>query len=212
MNLSEIDPKHTQKIAITKSNTDPNGLEFELALFKAMYIYPPPYKESVRKGGQFAHAKQIYESELVERSICEAWPEYFKPLTYMNVVKHFDNEQRLSLMEAKQRTVSKNRLTAGTWQPYIESKPIQEYEYMFNDIFYEPTSVILECKVYTSESSRKSHIEKIISERSRYKSADYFILSEDKGDTFEITDCLSVTQQGYVRYHDFRKLCINDIF
>ena len=50
MNLSEIDPKHTQKIAITKSNTDPNGLEFELALFKAMYIYPPPYKESVRKG------------------------------------------------------------------------------------------------------------------------------------------------------------------
>ena len=51
-------------------------------------------------------------------------------------------------------------------------------------------------------------IEKIVSERSRYKSADYFILSEDKGESFEITDCLSVTQQGYVRYHDFREFVI----
>ena len=208
MKLTEVDSRHTQRISISKSNSDPDGRDFEISLLKAMYIYPPPYKESVRKAGQFAHAKQIYESEMFERSACDAWPEYFKPLTYVNVVKYFDSEVRNSLMEAKQRTVSKNRLTAGTWQPYIESKPIQEYEYMFNDIFHIPSQMILECKVYTDDISRKGHIEKIVSERSRYKSADYFILAYDIGDNFEITDCLSVTQQGYVRYHDFKEFVI----
>ena len=49
-----------------------------------------PTAISVAKASTLAHAKQIYDAECVERSICEAWPEYFKPLTYVNVMKYFE--------------------------------------------------------------------------------------------------------------------------
>ena len=207
MNISEIDSKNTYRIAINKSNKDPDGNEFEIALFKAMYIYPPPKKEEARVS-TLAHAKQIYDAECVERSICEAWPEYFKPLTYVNVMNYFEGDLRKHLLKSKERTVTKNRLTKGTWQPYYEHKAIQEYEYMFNDIFHIPSHMIMECKIYTDLNKRRGQIKSIVEERGRYRSADYFILAHDHGHNYEITDCISVTQQGYVRYHDFKELVL----
>ena len=207
MNLSEIDSKNTYRIAINKSNKDPDGNEFEIALFKAMYIYPPPEKDEARKS-TLAHAKQIYDAECVERSICDTWPEFFKPLTYVNVMNHFEGDLKKHLLKGKIRTVTKNRLTQGSWQPYYEHKTIQEYEYMFNDIFHIDSSLILECKVYTDDNKRRGHINAIRNKIGRYRSADYFILAYDSGHNFEITDCMSMTRQGYARFHDFREFVV----
>ena len=67
--------------------------------------------------------------------------------------------------------------------------------------------LILECKVYKDGKGRKRHIDDIRRDRGRFRSADYFILAHDKSDVeFDITDLMSMTQQGYDRYHDFREL------
>ena len=205
MNISEIGDT-TLKIAISKSPENEDGIDFEECLFKAMYIYPPPHNTNIKTVDE--HAKQIYDSELIERSVCNVWPEFFKPLTYKNVQKYFEGEAYDLLMSGKKRTVTKNRMRKnnGAWESYDEVKHVYEYEYMFNDLFHIPSLMILECKVYKNGKGRLDHIQNIVRSRKRYKSADYFLLAHDKSDIeFDITDCISVTQQGYVRYHDFRE-------
>ena len=54
--------------SIPKNNNDPYGLEFEIALMKARYVYPAP--DNPHAQDIVSHAKQIYESEMLERSLC----------------------------------------------------------------------------------------------------------------------------------------------
>ena len=208
MNISEIG-NTTLRIAIAKSKENENGLDYEEALWKAMYVYPKPKNQNIKT--ITGHADQIYLNELIETSICECWPEFFKPLTFRNVEKFFQGESKQGLMSGKKRTVRKNRnrwnAEEGEWEAYDEIKNITEYEYMFNDIFHISSGLILECKVYKDGKGRKRHIDDIRRDRGRFRSADYFILAHDKSDVeFDITDLMSMTQQGYDRYHDFREL------
>jgi hypothetical protein len=215
-NISEISGKDTLKIAISKAKENVDGVDFEECLYKAMYIYPKPHNPNAQTVD--AHAKQIYDSELIERSVCEVWPEYFKPLTFRNVQKFFTGEDYDRLMAGVERTVTKDRkrkTATGDWESYDEIKKVIEYEYMFNDIFWVPNmhngfetaQLIIECKVYKDESGRRNHIDKIRNMRNRYKSVDYFLLAHDKSDTeFDVTDLISMSQQGHCKYHDFKEL------
>ena len=47
---------------IPKNNNDPLGLEFEIALMKARYVYPAPENTNIHSDDILGHAKQIYES------------------------------------------------------------------------------------------------------------------------------------------------------
>ncbi len=208
MELSELREKETLKISIAKASENEDGIDFEECLYKAMYIYPKPDNPNAQTAE--AHAKQIFDSELIEWSVCEVWPEFFKPLTFRNVQKFFKGEEYNLLMSGKERTVKKNRkrkTDTGDWIAYDEIKTVLEYEYMFNDLFHIPSGVIIECKVYKNDRGRREHIENIRKFRSRYKSADYFLLAHDKSNVeFDVTDLISMSQQGYCKYHDFREL------
>ena len=207
MELSELRENETLKISVRKASENGNGIEFEECLYKAMYIYPKPDNPNAQAVD--AHAKQIYDAELIERSLCSAW-DMFKPLTYMNVQKFFTGENYDLLMSGKIRTVKKDRKRPGTWEPYEEIKQVMEYEYMFNDIFHVPSGSIIECKVYQNSRGREEHLNKIRMNRSRYKSADYFLLAHDRDDyEFDITDFITMSQQGYCRNLDFREVLLN---
>jgi len=211
--LSE--PRHTLKMCIPKVKNVYDGLAFEECLYKAMYIYPKPINPNAQTIE--SHAKQIYSAELIERSICDVWPEYFKPLTFHTVQEYFGNSDDKDvmtnydlLMNGVERTVTKNRkrrTDLGDWEEYNEVKKVIEYDYMFNDIFHVPSKKIIECKVYKNDTGRIKHINTIRNNRSRYKSVDYFLLAHDKSDIeFDITDLFEMTQQGYCHYYDLRDL------
>ena len=81
---------------IKKSEYDPDGWMFEDALHKARYIYPTPDNPNARTIEK--HAIQIYDSELLERSMCEAYGN-LRPLTYMNVQKYFSGNKKAQLLK-----------------------------------------------------------------------------------------------------------------
>ena len=57
-------------------NNDDNGYAFEDALMKAQYMYPKPNNPFAQD--IIGHARQIYDGELLERSICIEYPYLFK--------------------------------------------------------------------------------------------------------------------------------------
>jgi len=79
---------------IQKDHNDPNGYAFEDALAKAQYMYPKPRNPHIHTILQ--HAQQIYDGELIERSVCKQFPKLFKPINMVNSIKHFSNTPRAS--------------------------------------------------------------------------------------------------------------------
>jgi len=171
--------KHT----IPKSNNDPHGYEFEIALYKAKYIYPIPDNplcNTIEK-----HAIQIYESEMLERSLCFLY-DSLSPLTYVNVQKYFTGNKKSVLLEkTNPYTISKTKNSEN------HTKVISEYVYEFNDIFSIQTKNIIECKTYKSEAGRNRHLKKIRSQRN-FNKCDYYLLALDTGNSFEMTDFFSL--------------------
>ena len=90
---------------IQKDNNDPNGYAFEDALAKAQYMYPKPRNPHIHTILQ--HAQQIYDGELIERSICKQFPDTFKPINMVNSVRYFMNSPKNDfLMNSKDRKIS----------------------------------------------------------------------------------------------------------
>ena len=90
---------------ILKDNNDPNGYAFEDALAKAQYMYPKPRNPHIHTILQ--HAQQIYDGELIERSICKQLPD-FKPINMINCKKYFEEMKPWEfLLKTKERKISK---------------------------------------------------------------------------------------------------------
>ena len=168
---------------IPKTYSDIDGYEFEIALYKAKYIYPTPDNplcNTIEK-----HAIQIYESEMLERSLCFLY-DSLRPLTYVNVQKYFTGNIKSVLLEkTNPYTISKTKNSEN------HTKVISEYVYEFNDIFSTQTKNIIECKTYKSEAGRSRHLKKIRSQRD-FNKCDYYLLALDNKDSFEMTDFVSL--------------------
>ena len=179
---------------IQKDHNDPNGYAFEDALAKAQYMYPKPRNPHIHTILQ--HAQQIYDGELIERSVCKQFPKIFKPINMVNSIKHFSNTPKSKfLLKNKDRKIIKEmmRKNNGTWETYCEEKNVTEWEYTYYDIFHVPTLSIVECKTYDSEGGRTSHLQHIRENDWKYKNMDYFLIALNKDDeTFEITDFLQL--------------------
>ena len=183
---------------IQKDNNDPNGYAFEDALAKAQYMYPKPRNPHIHTILQ--HAQQIYDGELIERSICKQFPDTFKPINMVNSVRYFMNSPKNDfLMNSKDRKISKQmmRKNNGNWETYYEEKSVTEWEYTYYDIFHVPSLSIVECKTYDSDEGRKSHLQHIRENDWKYKNMDYFLIALNRDDeTFEITDFLQLNGQN----------------
>lgn len=189
---------------IKKSEYDPDGWMFEDALHKARYIYPTPDNPNARTIEK--HAIQIYDSELLERSMCEAYGN-LRPLTYMNVQKYFSGNKKAQLLKEKSPYQIEKHKRNYDGSPKTESKYVSEYMYEFNDIFSLNTNYIIECKTYKSESGRTRQLDKIRKNKSMHI-CDYYLLALDKNQTeFEVTDFLSLRSKEakWVR-EDFENL------
>ena len=79
------------QLTIPKNNNDPLGLEFEIALMKARYVYPAPENTDIHPDDILGHAKQIYEAEMLERSLC-AFYESIVPVTYRTTSEYLSNK------------------------------------------------------------------------------------------------------------------------
>ena len=192
---------------IQKDNNDPNGYAFEDALAKAQYMYPKPRNPHIHTILQ--HAQQIYDGELIERSICKQFPDTFKPINMVNSVRYFMNSPKNDfLMNSKDRKISKQmmRKNNGNWETYYEEKNVTEWEYTYYDIFHVPTLSIVECKTYDSDEGRKSHLQHIRENDWKYKNMDYFLIALNRDDeTFEITDFLQLNGK-----YQFKSLNIDE--
>ena len=137
-------------------NNDDNGYAFEDALMKAQYMYPKPnnpYAQDI-----ISHARQIYDGELLERSICNAYPNLFKPINAYNVLKYFPEHPVLnktsdifhiptrSIIECKTYTSDggrsrrsseirdpRNRYRFENCDYFIFAKPIEDHSYEITD-------------------------------------------------------------------------------
>ena len=133
--------------SIPKSNNDPYGLEFDRCLALARYVYPAPdnpYAQEI-----VAHAKQIYEAELIERSLC-AMDKNFVPCTYKTIYETFGANSPL-LQPQKPYVMTKNKVSVK------HVREIFEYPYEFLDVLHVPTKSIIECKVASSDASLERH-------------------------------------------------------
>lgn len=187
-------------LTVKKISKDPHGLEYELALFKAMYIYPKPIR--LDRQGVHEHALNIYEGELLNRSLVESYPHLFAPMTYKNVEKYLP-EKWFTYTE---RTVTKNRSrrNGDYWEDYDEVKKVPEYRYMFEDIIHIPSRSVIECKKYTSETGRARHRKRLL-EKKHFIWSDFIFMAEDRPDDFIITDVLSINQNGKFRRHELNE-------
>ena len=189
---------------ILKDDNDPNGYAFEDALGKAQYMYPKPRNPHIHTILQ--HAQQIYDGELIERSICKQFPDTFKPINMTNCKKYMVGYQRNQfLLKTKERKISKEmmRKNNGAWETYHEEKNVTEWEYMYYDIFHVPTLSIIECKTYDSDEGRKAHLQQIRENDWKYKNMDYFIFALNKDNfNFEITDFLTLNGTNQFKNHN----------
>ena len=185
-----------ENFIIPKSNNDPCGFEFDRCLALARYVYPAPdnpYAQEI-----VAHAKQIYEAELIERSLC-AMNGNFVPCTYRTIYENFGADSPL-LNKQKPYVMTKQKSTVK------HVRTIFEYQYEFLDILHVPTKSIIECKVASSEASLERHRKKIL-EKWRTRRGpdynDYYLISMDKENEFEVVDFLSITKNGCFSREDF---------
>ena len=116
---------------IKKSEYDPDGWMFEDALHKARYIYPTPDNPNARTIEK--HAIQIYDSELLERSMCEAYGN-LRPLTYMNVQKYFSGNKKAQLLKEKSPYQIEKHKRNYDGSPKTESKYVS---LIHNDFKYD---------------------------------------------------------------------------
>lgn len=177
---------------IPKSNNDPYGLEFDRCLSLARYVYPSPDNPHAQE--IVAHAKQIYEAELIERSLC-AMDKSFVPCTYKTIYENFGLQSPL-LTKQKPYVMTKNRETVK------HVRTIFEYPYEFLDILHVPTKSIIECKVAVSENSLARHRKKILDKWRTRRGPDYndyYLMSMDKGNAFEIIDFVKIVAGKFVR-------------
>ena len=92
----------TNTFTIPKVCEDLNGYEYEIALMKARYVYPEPDNPDANTIEK--HAQQIYDSEMLERVVCETWKDLFRPLTYANVEQYFTDGSKRDKLLSKQRS------------------------------------------------------------------------------------------------------------
>ena len=168
---------------IYKLCKDLNGYEYEIALMKARYVYPRP--DNPEANTIEKHAQQIYDSEMLERVICETWENEFRPLTYANVEKFFTTSVKRDKLLSKQRPYVQTK-----YKRTVEhTKEVFEYTYEFHDIFHVSSESVIECKTYTSETGLKRHKDKIRERRSlrRENLNDYYLLCKNvESDYFEV--------------------------
>ena len=185
--------------SIPKSNNDPYGLEFDRCLALARYVYPAPdnpYAQEI-----VAHAKQIYEAELIERSLC-AMNENFVPCTYKTIYETFGVNSPL-LQPQKPYVMTKNKVSVK------HVREIFEYPYEFLDVLHVPTKSIIECKVASSDASLERHRKKIL-EKWRTRRGpnynDYYLICNVKDENFEVIDFLSINENGVFSRENFESL------
>ena len=189
---------------LLKDNNDPNGYAFEDALAKAQYMYPKPRNPHIHTILQ--HARQIYDGELIERSICKEFPGVFRPINMINCMKYFKQaSSHQFLLKSKDRKISKETMRKNNNEliKYNEVKTVTEWDYMYYDIFHVSTLSLIECKTYDSEEGRKKHLQHIRENNWKYKNMDYFLLALNKDNTsFEITDFLSLNGLNQFKNHN----------
>ena len=171
--------------SIPKSNNDPYGLEFDRCLALARYVYPAPdnpYAQEI-----VSHAKQIYESELIERSLC-AMSEDFVPCTYKTISENFGTSSPLLERQNHYRLIKEKSAVR-------HERVIFEYKYEFLDILHLPTKSIIECKVASGEASLERHRKKILEKwrtRRGIDYNDYYLIAYNKKNEFEVLDFLKI--------------------
>jgi len=173
---------------IPKNNNDPFGLEFEIALMKARYVYPAP--DNPHAQDIVSHAKQIYESEMLERSLC-AFYESIVPITYKTACEHLQDSLRKS---GTPYTITKNKSETN-----IHKRTIYEYPYEFLDVLHVPSRKVIECKVHKSDAGLERHRRRILERRNVRRGddlSDYYLICLDKDDEFEVTEFLSFGATG----------------
>ena len=177
---------------IPKSNNDPYGLEFDRCLALARYVYPAP--DNPYAQGIVAHAKQIYEAELIERSLC-AMGEDFVPCTYKTIYETFGLSSPL-LEKQKPYVMTKQKSTVK------HERTIFEYQYEFLDVLHVPTRSIIECKVASSDASLERHRKKIM-EKWRTRRGpnynDYYLICKSNETEFEVIDFLRIVNGRFSR-------------
>ena len=188
---------------IYKLCKDLNGYEYEIALMKARYVYPKPDNPDANTIEK--HAQQIYDSEMLERVICETWENEFRPLTYANVERFFTTPVKRNKLLSKQRPYVQTK-----YKRTVEhTKEVFEYTYEFHDIFHVSSESVIECKTYTSETGLKRHKNKIRERRSlrRENLNDYYLLCKNvENDYFEVEHFLSLNENNQFIKHDFEEL------
>ena len=188
---------------ILKNNNDPDGIEFENALIRARYVYPSP--ENPNAQSIIDHAKQIYDSEMLERSLSAL--EDFVPVTYSNVKKYLEENISSRLLKKQSSyTMTKQKKTV------VHTREIWEYPYEFLDIIHTPTKSVIECKVHKDDSGADRQRKKILK---KYNNSfgpdpnDYYLLCRDDGDSFFVDQFLSINNFGKFIKHNFKDFVEN---
>lgn len=186
--------------SIPKSNNDLYGLEFDRCLALARYVYPAPENQNAQE--IVAHAKQIYEAELIERSLC-AMNKNFVPCTYRTISETFGLSSPL-LNKQKPYVMTKQKSTVK------HTREIFEYQYEFLDVLHVPTKSIIECKVASSDMSLERHRKKIL-EKWRTRRGpdynDYYLISMDREGEFEVIDFLKIVNGRFARVDLKKFIC-----
>ena len=179
-----------KRLTIPKNNNDPFGLEFEIALMKARYVYPAPENKKIHPDDILGHAKQIYESEMLERSLC-AFYDSIVPVTYRTTSEHLSNT---FLQKQSSYKIVKYKSKTNT-----HIRNIFEISYEFLDVLHVPTGKVIECKVHKSDAGLVRHRRRILERRNgRWDNdlSDYYLICLDKEDVFEVTEFLSIGNAG----------------
>ena len=179
------------QLTIPKNNNDPLGLEFEIALMKARYVYPAPENTDIHPDDILGHAKQIYEAEMLERSLC-AFYESIVPVTYRTTSEYLSNK---FLHKQSSYKIVNNKSETNT-----HIRNIYEISYEFLDVLHVPSRKIIECKVHKSDAGLERHRRKILDKRRNVRRgddlSDYYLICLDKDDEFEVTEFLSFGATG----------------
>jgi len=175
---------------IPKNNNDPFGLEFEIALMKARYVYPAPENTNIHPDDILSHAKQIYESEMLERSLCAFYKDIV-PVTYRTTSEHLSDK---ILHKQSSYKIVKYKSKTNT-----HIRNIYEMPYEFLDVLHVPSRKVIECKVHKSDAGLERHRRRILERRNVRRGddlSDYYLICLDKGHEFEVTEFLSFGATG----------------
>ena len=180
----------SERVTIPKNNNDPFGLEFEIALMKARYVYPAPDNTNIHSDDILGHAKQIYESEMLERSLCAFYKDIV-PVTYRTTSEHLSDK---ILHKQSSYKIVKYKSKTNT-----HIRNIYEMPYEFLDVLHVPSRKVIECKVHKSDAGLERHRRRILERRNVRRGddlSDYYLICLDKDHEFEVTEFLSFGATG----------------